>query len=745
MSTLLGVTITEVLSDTMEDLLTYQEELLQNLQKAEKNYKKTPKERIKRSYLETRIEILEQLWKDFKDGHKNIILRISKEEQKEDSYFVDNTYEAFEELYVQYKTSLKEALQPFLDSLNCQPLQSSAPLMDVKPVTSEFKLPTIQIPTFSGKYEEWQTFFDLFCSLIHNNKYLSPVQKLHYLKGNLSGEPEILIRNYSTTDANYEEAWNQLTERYNNKRFNCNAILRILFAQKPIYTESATLLKQLVDTTSTCLKSLNNMGVPTDTWDMIINYLVVSKLDSESMKHWEQNLSISNCDLPTWSELKNFLEARFRSLEMIESNKMRTVQPKSLVKPKAFHSNINKNNKVSEIKCAMCSGDHYVYHCKKFGEITSKQRQDFVQANKLCFNCLAPTHSVVKCRQSACCRRCGRRHHTLLHFEKEQNMEKMNEGVSAATGVGSSLGKDNESCKGKSRPVLNETHVVTNFSSEYIHTNNVLLATATILMSSKNGQKHIFRALLDQGSQASFVTEATVQFLNLTRKSVSGWVSGLGEGQTRIKHMVSLYVESSHNPEVSVRVNAYVLRSLTTLLPTANLSSPDWPDIKHLKLADSKYTTPGRVDVLLGAEVYSEILLDGMIKHPKINLVAQNTIFGWVLSGRISQDSLPAKNRVTSLHVGVKEDELLKQFWEMENEPNSIQKRLSKLEERCEEFYDKTTERDEEGRFVVRLPFTNEDPECQYGGSREIAVKRFELLENKLIKIKSYVKNIIRL
>lgn len=227
--------------------------------------------------------------------------------------------------------------------------------------------------------------------------------------------------------------------------------------------------------------------------------------------------------------------------------------------------------------------------------MSTKERQDFVQRSKLCFNCLAPSHSVIRCRQSTCCRRCGRRHHSLFHFEREPNTDK-------PIGSGSTTtGKVTELSKGKPYPLTNDTHIVTNFSRENIQTNCVLLATAQVIVDSRNGCKYINRALLDQGSQASFVTEATVQLLNLTRKSVSGWVSGVGEGQTRIKHMVSFTVKSRHNPQAFVRVNAYVLRSLTTLLPTTNFSTPEWPDFMNLELADPGFTTPGRIEILLGA------------------------------------------------------------------------------------------------------------------------------------------------
>ncbi|XP_047022485.1 uncharacterized protein LOC124631893 [Helicoverpa zea] len=715
----------------MEDLVIYQLELLDNLKNAEKNYKKTPKDRIKRPYLETRLEMLEELWNNFKDGHKKIVLSISSDEQRKTPYFKEKTYEVFQELYVQYKSSMKETLQPFLDAAQ----QASTPSTTegqgsfaTCSDSNEIKLPRINIPTFSGKYDEWQTFYDLFTTLIHKNTKLSPVHKLHYLKSSLKGEPEVILRNYTTTNANYTDAWNELILRYNNKRYNCKAILRTFISQKSIHTESASCIRHLLDTSSTCLKSLKNLDVDTDTWDLIITFLIEAKLDPESVRLWEQQLSTSKCDIPTWPDLRNFLESRYRSLEMIEANKTKTSQPKPVAKPKSFHANVTKEGKEREVKCVLCGDQHYIYHCKAFAGMSTKERQESAKKNKLCFNCLAPSHSVNKCRQSACCKRCGRRHHSLLHFEREENAEKSNEGTNTTTGT------NREASLGESSSSINAEHIVSNFSTKHVQTNTVLLATAKVLVNSKNGCKHIIRALLDQGSQASFVSEATVQLLNLTRVSVSGWVSGVGEGQTKIKHMVSLCVKSRHNPNESIRINAYVLRTLTTLLPTSYLTFPDWLELQGLDLADPGFTTPGKIDILLGAEVYGNVLLDGIIRHPEGNLVAQNTILGWVVSGRTTLDDKTGRKRITTLHAQINDDDLLRQFWEIEREPNNIKRKFSKEEEMCEEFYDATTVRDETGRFVVRLPFQNEEPECKYGGLREIAIKRFECLERKLSK-----------
>lgn len=711
------------------ELLIIQTELHERLQKAEINYRKSPKERLTTAYIETRLQTLEELWNEFKEGHKKFISTVPKSSKETLTYFTNDVYGLFEEQYTTYKTALKSAL----DARAIKPTSSHA-LSPEAMKSSEIPLPRIQLPIFNGKYEEWQSFYDMFVSLIHDNTSLSNVQKLHYLKANVTGEPETLLRNFAITEQNYEEAWKQLVKRYNNKRYNANAILKTLFSQKTLTFASANSLKQLLDTTTSCLQSLQNIGVDTKSCDAFIVYLVVSKLDTESHKLWEQMLS-STTDLPTWVQLTEFLESRFRSIEMIDPCKQFVKSSVSnkinqFSKPKSFHSAVQEISKSSNVTCALCNGSHYIYHCQKFDQKPIKERIDFVQHKKLCFNCMCPNHVVSKCRHTTSCRRCGKKHHTMLHIEKEGSIHK------------ESNANEGEIHIQKSDRINTETRIVANFS-QGLQSHNVLLATAIINAHATNGEKYQIRALLDQGSQASFISESTVQLLNLKRIPVNGVVSGLGDGQTRIKYSVSLLLESRFNPTAKFRVNAYVLGVLTSLIPGDKLCASKWVQLEQLQLADPGYATPGKIDILLGAEVYSEILHNNMVKHPEGNLIAQHTAFGWVLSGRIQRDSLHRES-IINMHIQMRSDDILRKFWEIEAEPDLIKKKLTVEEEKCEIFFSRTTTRNENGRFIVRLPFKVEDPKCQYGDTRNIAERKLIYLEKRLQKDttlrKEYVK-----
>jgi hypothetical protein len=58
------------------------------------------------------------------------------------------------------------------------------------------KLPQINIPEFTGKIEEWIEFFDIFKSLIDENKSIAPIEKFFYLKSSLRGEALFLRWKY---------------------------------------------------------------------------------------------------------------------------------------------------------------------------------------------------------------------------------------------------------------------------------------------------------------------------------------------------------------------------------------------------------------------------------------------------------------------------------------------------------------------------------------------------------------------
>ncbi|XP_050459378.1 uncharacterized protein LOC126855608 [Cataglyphis hispanica] len=103
-------------------------------------------------------------------------------------------------------------------------------------------LPRIQLPQFSGLYEDWPSFRDLFHYLIGKDDSAANVEKLH-LKACLKGEAELLIRSLPTTGENFDRAWKVLMDYYENKRLLVRSYIARFLAIQRVKGESSTDLR----------------------------------------------------------------------------------------------------------------------------------------------------------------------------------------------------------------------------------------------------------------------------------------------------------------------------------------------------------------------------------------------------------------------------------------------------------------------------------------------------------------------
>ncbi|XP_076660100.1 uncharacterized protein LOC143363387 [Halictus rubicundus] len=235
---------------------------------------------------------------------------------------------------------------------------------------------------------------------------------------------------------------------------------------------------------------------------------------------------------------------------------------------------------------------------------TPLDRLRVVTSNHLCHNCLEQ-HAVAACRSSKTCQRCTERHHTMLH---------------------------DALAKGSRPPPVNSMHVV-NGSEHSEEPLSVLLATALVSVRSA-GQTVVARALIDPCSEVSLVSESLVQQLRLHRKPCSQVVVGAGAKATSTaRGRAYMDVASRHQADLSCAVEALILPRLTSYRPRCRTFAPTWPHISGLTLADPSSTSSTPIDLLLGADVYPQVLLAGISSGGHRGPVAQETIFGWILSG----------------------------------------------------------------------------------------------------------------
>lgn len=170
------------------------------------NLVKVGKDKMTRSFLSARLELLERYWTTFYDAHYALM---DFERVDASDYMKRDTYSTTEELYV----SMKARIISCLPSANITESKD-----DSSTIMRQIQLPKINLPTFSGDQLEWEGFRDLFKSLVHDVDGLGKTQKLQYLKASLTGEAAAVVANIEISSEGYSSAWEELESRYDNRR-----------------------------------------------------------------------------------------------------------------------------------------------------------------------------------------------------------------------------------------------------------------------------------------------------------------------------------------------------------------------------------------------------------------------------------------------------------------------------------------------------------------------------------------------
>ena len=176
-------------------------------------------------------------------------------------------------------------------------------------------------------------------------------------------------------------------------------------------------------------------------------------------------------------------------------------------------------------------------------------------------------------------------------------------------------------------------------------------------------------------------------------------------------------------------MNAVIVPRVTCDLPSQPVPlKTEWSHLTDLALADPGFGRPGKIDLLLGVKVFSEVVRQGRRSGMPGSPSAFETDFGWVLAGEtsmhFSHSSLLTHH--TTINVG---DDLLRKFWEIEEQPSEYSS-LSPEERSIVEQFQKHHSFASDGRFIVPLP---KKPQMKpLGESRLQAVRRHKPLERAL-------------
>ncbi|XP_028168402.1 uncharacterized protein LOC114358595 isoform X2 [Ostrinia furnacalis] len=628
--------------------------------------------------------------------------------------------EKFEELYFESLAKAKGLVMAFRndnDEPEAKPSHSSECIDSIK-------FPEIALPSFSGDFREWLEFRETFDALI-NQSSLKSIQKFKYLRSCLKDGALEVVNSIEYTSDGYQMAWRLLCERYNNPRLLVSNHLRSLFEIPSISSENAKSLRALIDNINKHLRSLHTLNIPIDDWDLIIIYFMSNKLPSSLQRSWEENQS-SNV-LPSLQDFKNFIRRRADILDNLNVTK-----PGG---PEARKSLVTTSSKpIVNPSCPQCKGRHYLNQCNNFLALNARERYRAVKSFHLCTNCLGNNHNVSNCRSSHC-KYCKGKHNTLLHIDSVTPST-----MHVAQPISSTSLHSHQTNKSNNQvPVREHVQPAANAGSINTHTHNnavtaptknqkiVFLSTAMVRAYDSRHQTHNLRVLLDSGSQSNFISEKAFQLLKLAKRNVNMEVIGFNDTSTKIKEYCNLNIESNDR-QFQTKLTCLIVPQICNL---PNYNSPKITQLlnipAHIKLADENFSSAGEVDLLIGAELFYNLLCFGRHSLGEGCPILQKTKLGWIVSGSLAS---PIQVRC---NLSLKTQ--LKHFWEMEEcgdnpfTPHNDQ--VSYDDKVCEKVF-MTHTRNAEGNFVIQLPF--KFPISNLGQSKHIAQQRFHSLERKFSK-----------
>ena len=652
------------------------------------------------SELNCRLEILETYFKQCLIIQNNI----------ENLDMDDDGRMDIENMYVSTKTLIQSRLNVGIQ--NSTVIDTSSLLQ-----SHSAKLPKLKLPSFHGNYSEFKNFFSSFCQLIDSEASLSNIEKFNHLLNSLQGQALDTVKAFQVTNENYPKALARLKARYDNKTLIFLDNITSLFELPSIQSPNSSKLRSLVDNASALYGSLLSLGSEAQISQAMLIYLVMEKADGQTKKKWSESLDFKQ--LPTWETCASVLERHCQFLESLQPSQNSSKEhssPNDKLTKISKHRQSGSSFTISKSSCQLCSSEsHKINYCPRFRSMEVQNRFDCAKKFNLCLNCLSKGHMATECPSKFRCRSCSQPHHSMLHKNQQPYQHSTNNNTSfAAT---NSHQPNLNSCQSGS--AVTHTHI------ENSSPNQVILATAMILVRDSSGGYQLGRALLDSCSQVNFITDRFAQSLRLVRKKQHVEVHGIGDSSTNIKHCADATIRSRVT-EFELPLS-FCITSNIAYQPDAEIEISSWNVPRNIELADDRFFKARPVDILLGTEGFFDILAVGQIKLGPNLPTLQKTLLGWVVTGRCGSSPQIKAPKCLFTSEEPKIDQQLERFWKIEeiiDGPTLTPEQLL-----CEQLFNKTVKRTPEGRVMVKLPF--KDDQCCLGSSYETARRRFLAQERR--------------
>lgn len=207
--------------------------------------------------------------------------------------------------------------------------------------------------------------------------------------------------------------------------------------------------------------------------------------------------------------------------------------------------------------CLFCKKDeHKIHYCPAFLNLSLQVRCKEVKGLKICLNYLREGHVLEACGFSTC-RLCQKRHNTLLHYNKGDNIN---------------LDSTNRlQDSSESLPSSSETPPIILAHCTVCTNERGLLTTAIIKIQDNSGEYHECRAFVDLDPQINFMTQNLCDKLQLPRQNQQLAIRGINNVQMSLHFQTHATIQSKFNA-FKIKLNFSVVPKIITSLPLSEIN-----------------------------------------------------------------------------------------------------------------------------------------------------------------------------
>ncbi|XP_055588815.1 uncharacterized protein LOC129741136 [Uranotaenia lowii] len=588
---------------------------------------------------------LEAAYGEFSNFHSQIVALLPAE----DLTSQEENYIRFEQLYDWTSASIEAQI---IDHQHPPPHPQV--IVHQQPLKAPF-------PTFDGEYTNWPKFKAMFQDLMAQSRDSDAI-KLYHLDKALIGAAAGVLDAKTINDGNYAHAWRILTERFENHRIIVETHIRGLLSLKKMTSESYKELRNLLDECTKHVECLEYLQQElTGVSELVIVFLLTSALDPSTRKVWEQ--SLNSGELPKYRTTIAFLKGQCQVLERCESVCPIPIPKPSTTKqtqPKVLNQRTNGNRSVRQTVHPIA------------------ERMEKVRASGVCYNCLTKGHRSKDCPSTKNCQKCGKRHHTQLH-EDQQQQQQPKPMATPTTQI-------DAPSQAAQQPTVSS--MPCNYTAS---PKTVLLLTAVVHVLDNDNQPQTCRVLLDSGSQVNFITDQLASTLRLEKRKVEVPIGGINKIKTVARHLVKVHLQSRCS-DFRTELECLVIPKVTGPIPSNNIDITDWDFLHGVQLADPNFFKPDKIDLLIGSALFFNILKTGhLILDPCLPELRESHL-GWLVTGTLTSKSNYEPIQYAQLASVESIENSITRFWELEEVPTAP--KTTAEEQQCEEHFVATHTRD---------------------------------------------------